>query len=176
MTVEILDREECYQGRAFQVQRVRMRMPNGREPRYDLVIHPGAAVILPVDDAGRILFVRQYRLGAEQELLELPAGTLEDGEPPLECARREVREETGMAAREMVFLGDFYLTPGYSNEHLYIYLARGLYGAALDQDDDEFIDLVPIAAAEAYQMAARGEIRDGKTLAALLLAQSALGQ
>lgn len=171
---KILSRETHYQGKAFDVEKVTFEMSNGKTPTYDLVRHPGAAVVMPIDADGNVLFIRQWRLGAEQDLLELPAGTLEADEPSIECARREVREETGMAAGEITLIGQFYLTPGYSDEYLFIYLARGLTPAPLAQDEDELIDLVPIPLEEAYQMAAKGLIKDGKTLATLFLASTAI--
>ena len=171
---KILSRSKHYEGKAFDVEKVTFEMPNGKQPTYDLVVHPGAAVVMPIDEEGNILFIRQWRLGAENELLELPAGTLEAEEPPIECARREVREETGMAAGEIKLIGQFYLTPGYSNEYLYIFLARDLTPSPLAQDDDELIDLVPIPLEKAYQIAAQGEINDGKTLATLFLASTTI--
>lgn len=167
---KILNRETHYKGSAFDVEKVNFEMPNGKTPSYDLVVHPGAVVILPIDPDGNILFVKQWRLGAEADLLELPAGTLEDGEPPIECASREIREEIGLAAGELKLIGEFYLTPGYSNEYLYIFLARELTPAPLAQDEDELIEVIKIPIEEAYQMAAAGQIKDGKTLASLLLA------
>ena len=171
---KILSREKHYKGKAFDVEKVTFSMPNGKTPTYDLVNHPGAAVVMPVDEEGNVLFIRQWRLGAQRELLELPAGTLEPDEPPIECARREVREETGLAAGELKLIGQFYLTPGYSDEYLYIYLAQELSPAPLRQDEDELIDVVPIPLEEAYQMAAKGLIKDGKTLATLFLASTAI--
>jgi len=168
--IQILNRETCYESKAFDVEKVNFEMPNGKKPTYDLVVHPGAAVVLPIDAEGNILFVKQWRLGAEADLLELPAGTLEAGEPPVECAKREIREEIGLAAATMKLIGEFYLTPGYSNEYLYIFLAQGLSPAPLEQDDDELIEVIKVPVEQAYQMAASGQIRDGKTLASLFLA------
>ena len=168
--INILNRETHYEGKAFNVEKVHFERPNGKQPTYDLVIHPGAAVVLPIDAEGNILFVKQWRLGAESDLLELPAGTLEAGEPPIECARREIREEVGLAAGTLKQIGELFLTPGYSNEYLYIFLAQDLSPAPLAQDDDELIDVIKIPIEQAYQMAASGQIRDGKTLASLFLA------
>jgi len=171
MKFDLLHTEPVYQGRAFGVERVQVRLPNGHESVYDLVRHVGAVTLVPIDDDGRILFVRQYRLGADQVLLELPAGVLDPGEPPAECAAREIREETGNAAREMLPLGTFYMAPGYSSEYMHVFLARGLYPAPLEADDDEFLQVEAVDAAEAYAMVRRGELIDGKSLAALLLAR-----
>jgi ADP-ribose pyrophosphatase len=151
-----------------------MRLPDGRTHDFELVEHNDSVSILPVDGEGNMLFVRQYRLGAQDDLLELPAGVLEKGEDSLEGADREVREETGMAAHKLVPIGQAYLAPGYSTELMYFFLATDLYPAPLEQDADEFLELVKVPVAEAYRMARAGELRDSKTLAALLMAENYL--
>ncbi len=167
----ILNRSVDYRGRAFEVHRLKLLLPDGKTHDFDLVAHRDSISILPVDSEGNLLFVRQYRVGAEAELLELPAGVLEEGEDPLRGAIREVREETGLAAKKVVLLGQAYLAPGYSSELMYFYLATDLYPSPLEQDADEFLSLVKIPAQEAYRMARAGEIHDSKTLAALFLAE-----
>jgi ADP-ribose pyrophosphatase len=127
--------------------------------------------IVPVDPAGNLYFVNQFRIGTGQALLELPAGNLEADEDPETGAGRELREEIGMAAGEIISIGQAYLTPGYSSEFMRFYLASGLSADPLPADADEFITVVPIPVAEAYRRAAAGEIQDGKSLAALLLAR-----
>lgn len=171
MKFDLLHSENVYQGRAFGVERIQVRLPDGRENVYDLVRHRGAVTLVPVDDQGRILFVRQYRLGAGDVMRELPAGVIDDGEQPIACAAREIREETGLAARELIPLGTFYQAPGYSSEYMHVFLARGLYSAPLEADQDEFLQGEAFPTAEVYGMVERGEIIDGKTLAALLLAR-----
>jgi ADP-ribose pyrophosphatase len=165
-----IGRERHYVGRAFDVYRVEIRMPDKQEGLYDLVVHPGAVVILAVDKED-LIFVRQHRIGAGIPLLELPAGVLNKNEPPEDCAFREIREETGMAARSLQKLGAFYSTPGYCTEFQHVFLATGLFDDPLEPDTDEFIELVRIPIDNAYQMALDGEIQDGKTLAAMLLAK-----
>lgn len=171
MKFETLQREIVYQGKAFRVRRDQVRMPDGQAARLDIVEHAGAVTILPLDDQGRIWFVRQYRHPAAQQLLELPAGTLEPGEPPEVCAQREIREETGQAAGEMHKLGEFFLAPGYSTEYMHVYLATHLRPDPLPSDSDEFLSVETQPVAEVLQMVERGEIQDGKTLAALMLAR-----
>ncbi len=174
MSFQLLDEETVYHGRVFDLVRAHFRLPNGKEPTFDLVKHGGAAVILPVDQQGNIWFVRQFRIGAEQELLELPAGLVEKDETPEECVFREIREEIGMAAGHIERLGEFYMVPGYSTEKLYAYLATGLYPSALPTDEDELLSHVSLPIREVYALALSGKIQDGKTLATLLLAQPAL--
>ncbi len=180
----VLRSETVYAGRAFRVQRDQLELPDGRRAWFDVVAHRGAVVILPLDEAGNLFFVRQYRHPAGRELLELPAGTLDEelpagtldeGEAPEDCARREIREETGMAADEFIPLGGFYLAPGYSTEYLHVFLARHLTPSPLAADADEFLSVERLSLSEVLQKIEQGEIQDAKSLAALLLARSYLG-
>ena len=174
MSYELLNRILIYTGRIFKLATHDYRLPDGRSYRYDVIEHPGAITVVPVDKDGSLIFVRQYRVGCESELLEFPAGVLEEDEDPLSCAARELREETGMAAKKLDRLGDFYMVPGYSTEHMHIYLATGLYPAPLPQDRDEFLELVRIPLKRTLEMARGGQFHDGKTLAALLIAEQFL--
>ncbi len=171
MGFTILNRETVYQGRVFDVQKVLMGLPDGRQHEYDLVNHRGAVTLVPVDQEGKIWFVTQFRLGAMEELLELPAGVMEENESAEDSAAREIREEIGMAARELRELGQFYMAPGYSSEYMHVFLASGLFPSALDQDADEFLQIRAIPIKQVYEMARTNQIHDGKTLSALLLAE-----
>ena len=164
-----LKSEIGFQGRAFKVRQDTLELPDGRKTVYDIIDHPGAVTIIPMDDAGNIYFIRQFRPATGEILLELPAGTLEKDEDPQECAAREIQEETGMAARKFTRLGALWLAPGYSSEYLHFYLATDLYESPLQGDDDEYISVEKIAYKNAVAMAKSGEIRDGKSLAGLLL-------
>ncbi|HSN94507.1 MAG TPA: NUDIX hydrolase, partial [Anaerolineaceae bacterium] len=166
----LLSKETILCAHVFDIQKVAVRLPDGRERNYDLVNHADAVTILPVDDDGQVYFVSQYRIGAEKALLELPAGVMESGEDPLLSARRELREEIGMDCQELRLLGGFYMAAGYSNEYMRCYLAQGLFKAPLMQDEDEFLSLCTKSVAESYAMVWNGEIEDSKTLAALLYA------
>lgn len=174
MAYDIEKNEVIFRGRVFNLERLTVRLPDEKLHFFDMVRHPGAVVILPLDDQGQIWFVRQYRLGAMQELLELPAGTLEPGEKPEVCAAREIREETGLAAGKLVKLGEFFMAPGYTSEYLHIYLGTDLHPAPLEGDADEFIHPEAISLEKVKDMVKEGVIRDGKTLATLLLAQNYL--
>jgi ADP-ribose pyrophosphatase len=167
----LIKSEPAYQGRAFSIRKDHVQLPDGRTAQLDIVEHIGSAIIIPVDDQGRVYFVRQYRHAAGMELLELPAGTLEPDEDPMVCAQREVREETGMAAGQIKEIGGFYLAPGYSTEFMRVYLATELTHNPLEADVDEFLSVEIMPVAEAIRKAERGEFPDAKTLAALLLAK-----
>lgn len=158
-----------YRGRAFQVRKDHVRLPTGFVAQLDIVEHVGAVTIVPLDAEGQVWFVRQYRHATGKELLELPAGTVEPGEPPEACAAREIREEIGMRAGTLRKLGEFYLAPGYSTEYMHIYLATGLVPDPLPGDQDEFLSVVRYPLAEVERLVQSGEIQDGKTLAGMYL-------
>jgi ADP-ribose pyrophosphatase len=171
MKFELLKSENTYQGRAFSVRRDHLLTPGGNTVKYDIIEHIGSVSIVPVDEHGMMYFVRQYRHAAQLDLLELPAGTLEPGEPPEEAAAREVREEVGMAAQTLKKIGSFYLAPGYSTELMHVYLATGLTEDPLDPDQDEYLSVEKIPVAEALRLAESGQMQDAKSLAALMLAR-----
>ena len=171
MPFELIKSEPLLQGRAFKIRRDYLKTPDGRETRLEIVEHGGSVVILPVDEQNNLLFVRQYRHAVERDLLELPAGTREEDEPFEACARREIREETGMAAGKLQQVGEFYLAPGYSTEFMAVFVATGLSENPLQADDDEFLQVEKIPLKKALEMAEHGDIPDAKSLAALLLAR-----
>jgi ADP-ribose pyrophosphatase len=167
MSFETIHSEKKYQGKAFHVRQDQVRLPDGQAVRLDIVEHVGAVTLIPVDETGQIWFVRQYRHATRKMLLELPAGTLEPGEHPENCAHRELREETGMACKELLKLGEFYLAPGYSTEFMYIFQATGLYPDPLPGDSDEFLSIEKIPLEQAFRMGITGEIEDAKSLVGL---------
>jgi ADP-ribose pyrophosphatase len=171
MSIEVIERKIIYHGRAFNVRRDEVSLQNQNIAYLDIIEHVGAVTILPLDTEGRIIFIRQYRHAAGEELLELPAGTLDPAELPEICALREIREETGFAAGKLIKIGEFFLAPGYSTEYMHVYLATELHLDPLPGDEDEFITLEPIPIVQAYDMALSGGLKDGKSLAALLLAR-----
>jgi ADP-ribose pyrophosphatase len=175
MEPAILSRKILLQLRPFDVERVHFRLPDGRERDYDLVQHVDAVTILPVDEQGQVHLVRQYRIGAEQEMLELPAGVMDPGEEAEVAARRELREEIGKDCGELLRLGGFFMAAGYSTEYMHVFLALNLKDAPLEQDDDEFLTTVVAPLSEVMKMAQDGRLADGKSLSTLLLARKELG-
>lgn len=171
MPFELLRSEVLMKGRAFTIRRDVLKTPDGRETRFEIVEHGGSVIIIPVDDEGNLLFVRQYRHAAGMDLLELPAGTRDGDEPFEECAAREIREETGMEAGTLKHVGSFYLAPGYSTEYMGVFLATDLKHNPLEADDDEFLSVEKLPIKEALTMAERGDMPDAKSLAALLMAR-----
>ncbi|MCL4268359.1 MAG: NUDIX hydrolase [Anaerolineales bacterium] len=171
MPFELLRSEVLMKGRAFTIRRDYLKTPDGRETRFEIVEHGGSVIIIPVDDEGNLLFVRQYRHAAGMDLLELPAGTRDGDEPFEECAAREIREETGMEAGTLKHVGSFYLAPGYSTEYMGVFLATDLKHNPLEADDDEFLSVEKLPIKEALALAERGEMPDAKSLAALLMAR-----
>jgi ADP-ribose pyrophosphatase len=171
MKFELLKSETTYEGRAFSVRRDDLLTPAGTTVKYDIIQHVGSVIIVPVDDHGQMYFVRQYRHAAQIELLELPAGTLEINEPPIASAAREIREETGMAAKNIREIGSFYLAPGYSTELMHVFLATDLSHDPLDPDADEYLSVEKMTVAEALHQAESGQMLDAKTVAALFLAK-----
>ncbi|RIK31860.1 MAG: ADP-ribose pyrophosphatase [Anaerolineae bacterium] len=171
MSFELLKSVTLMQGRTFRIRRDFLKTPDGRETHFEIVEHGGSVIIIPVDENGNILFVRQYRHAVGINLLELPAGTRDGNEPFDACAAREIREETGMAAGQLVQIGEFYLAPGYSTEFMGIFLATELTHNPLAPDADEILSVEKIPVKQAFELAERGEIPDAKSLAALLLAR-----
>ena len=171
MPFELIKSETLLQGRTFKVRRDYLKTPEGTETKLEIVEHGGSVVVIPIDDEGNMWFVRQYRHAAGTDLLELPAGTRDGNEPFEECAARETREETGMAAGTLKKVGEFYLAPGYSTEFMGVFLATDLHHNPLDPDADEFLSVEKISVKQAIKMAEHGEVPDAKSLAALFLAK-----
>lgn len=165
---EILKSETVYQGRVFKIQHDLIQRPGGPQT-YDTVYHIGAVAMIPIDEHGNILFVRQYRHAARRRLLELPAGTLEESESVEETAQREMREEVGLAPGHLTKLAEFFLAPGYSTERMHIYLAEGLSPEHLPGDEDEELEIERLTLDEALTAIQSGKIEDAKTILGLFL-------
>ncbi len=168
--IEVVSSQQVFAGRAFKVRVDRVSMDGGPLLQWEVVEHTGGVAIVPLDEAGNVLLVRQYRHAVATELLELPAGTVNKGEDPAATAHRELQEEIGMAADHLKLIGEFFLAPGYSSELMRVYIATGLTPASLPADEDEAIQVESVPLADAVQLALNGEIRDAKSVAGLLLA------
>jgi ADP-ribose pyrophosphatase len=168
--IEVVSSKQVFLGRAFSIRVDRVSV-NGKPPmQWEVLEHTGGVAMVPIDEEGQVLMVRQYRHSVATELLELPAGTVHKGEDYAECAGRELQEEAGMAAAKLELIGEFFLAPGYSSELMRVYIATGLTPASLPQDEDEDISVERIPFDEAVRMVINGSIRDAKSVAGLLLA------
>ncbi len=176
MPIKRVSQDTIYSGKIFSIEADLLELPDGRRVRYDLVKHNPSVTILPLDTEGMVYLVNQYRLGAKGELLELPAGVVEDGEDPQVCALREIREEIGLASGKLTFLGKAYLIPGYGDELMYFYLAEELTPDPLRPDPDEFLKIEHLSVNKLFELVDNGEINDSKTLAALTLARRYLSR
>lgn len=155
-------------GAKFQVERHDVITPKGHAHGYDVVVHPGAAVVLPILDDGHIVLERNYRYTVDAYMLELPAGTLEPDEPPEVCAARELTEETGYVAGHLEPLCSFFSSPGFCTELLHVFVATKLRLEQTNHEPGEVIELEPLTHDLALAAIRTGRIRDGKTIAALL--------
>lgn len=156
-----------YRGKIVSVRVDEVETANKRYIK-EVVEHPGAVAIIPILDDGRIIMIKQYRHAAKRELIEVPAGTIEDKEKPEECAYRELVEETGYTAGEIFKIAEFYPAPGYSEEIIHLFIARKLVkGEAKPEMDEEIGGIMAVSLNEAVTMVGRGEIRDAKTICAL---------
>ncbi len=173
-TPEFLDSKKVFSGRVFDVTVDTVREGDKTYVR-EVVHHPGSAVILPLFADGTIALVRQYRHPAVKYLLELPAGTLEDQERPEEGAARELEEELGLVAGRMEKLCEFFVSPGFCEEKMWLYLATELTETSQRLEDDELIEVVCLPISRALQMITEGEIEDAKTIIGLMLAAPRIG-
>lgn len=158
-------------GSRFRVVRVQQPLAAGGFREREVVRHPGAVVLLPLIDDDHLCLIRNYRISIRQTLIELPAGTLEPGEPPIETAARELEEETGYLAQQLQLLHTYYPSPGVLDELMYLYVATGLTPGPARREAGEEIDNLIVSWDEALAMVDRGEIVDSKTLVGLLLYQ-----
>ena len=167
----LIDSTQVYRGHFLDVRRDSIVLPDGKTAHREYIRHPGAVMVVPLLDDGRLLMERQYRYPMARVMLEFPAGKLDAGEEPLVCGQRELLEETGYRAAEWAYAGVLHNAIAYSDEGIHIYFARGLQRGEQKLDDGEFLEIVTHTVDELDRMAASGELTDAKTLIGLLWLQ-----
>ena len=175
MREDILSTETIFDGRIVHLKVHTVQLPDGGTSRREIIHHQGAVAIVAVDEQQHVLLVKQFRLGANRETIEIPAGILEPNEDPLEAVARELREETGYRPVRLESLGGMYVAPGYTTEYIHLYYASGYEKAPLTQDADEFVEPLRIPLTEAVAMVENGEINEGKSMVTLLKIARKLG-
>lgn len=171
------DRKRVFDGLIIHVDHLKALLPNGKSAPREVAVHMGASAVVPVDTAGNVYLVRQFRAPLEKITVEIPAGKLDaPDEDRLEAAKRELREETGFQAEKWTKLTDMATTPGFCTEVISIYLATELRAGETDFDEDEFLGLVKMPLSEAVARIMRGEICDSKTIAGLFMAERTIAK
>jgi ADP-ribose pyrophosphatase len=158
-----------HQGRVFELTTEEITLANGTRVDIDVIRHPGASAIVPIDHDNHVILVKQYRHALGGFIWEIPAGTLNPGEEPIDCARRELAEETGFTPNRLEKLGEITPVPGYSNERIHLFLATGLMESEQNLDQDELLHVHRVRFQDAVEMVYRGDIRDAKTICGLML-------
>lgn len=166
-TAEVHQIETHYQGQLFSFESEDVTLPNGSRTRMAMVRHPGSTAIVPLLDDNTVVMERQYRHAVGKYLLEIPAGTLEPGELPLDCAKRELEEETGFVATRMLELGSVHIIPAYSDEIIHLYIARGLTPSRQKLDQDEILEVECYPFEQTIEMITDGRITDALTVLSL---------
>jgi ADP-ribose pyrophosphatase len=161
-----LKTEHIYSGRIIQVQVDEVELPNGKTSTRELVKHPGAVAVIAITDDNKLVMVEQYRKPLEKVIVEIPAGKLEKGEEPALCARRELEEETGYECESLELVSSFYTSPGFADEIIHVYVAKGLKQKenAAGLDEDEFVNVLEISLEEALEFIKEKRIFDAKTI------------
>lgn len=173
---KLLSSEILYRGKLLRLRLDKVGLPNGRTAAREVVEHPNSVAVIPIDEKrGKLILIAQYRHSAGEVLLEVPAGTMKEGESAEECAKRELREETGYEAGSLKELLGCYLAPGYSTEFIRVFLATNLRYRGQKLESDEQIKLSPMTLEEAIEKVKRGEIKDAKTISSLLFLRLAKG-
>jgi ADP-ribose pyrophosphatase len=163
----VLERRLLRKGRAFDITIEKVAFPSGYTIEMEIIRHPGAAAIVALDSADRVIMLRQYRHAVGDTIWEIPAGTLEPDEAPLACARRELVEESGYTAEKWDYLGAITPVPGYADEIIHLYLATDLTACPSNPDPDEIVQVQPLPLSEVVDKILKGQLQDAKTIAAI---------
>ncbi|MBQ4153054.1 MAG: NUDIX hydrolase [Oscillospiraceae bacterium] len=176
LTEKTLIHQVVFEGKIINMRQDTVLLENEKTATRDVVEHPGGVCVLPLTDAGEIIMVKQFRYPYKEVLLEIPAGKLDKGnEDPLDCGKRELEEETGMTAEEYLSLGKMYPSPGYCDEIIHMYLAKGLHPSKQHLDEDEFLEVYKIPFETVLSEILSGQLTDAKTQIAVLKAARILG-
>ncbi len=163
-----------FKGKILNLRVDEVELPNGRIVEREVVEHRGAVGIVPITSDNEVVLIKQYRYSIDETIWEIPAGLLDEGESPLDCAIRELKEETGFSAKIFIKMAEFYLTPGNSDEYFHLYLAKDLTDGDAELEEDEFLELERVSFKDALKMVDNNEIKDAKTIIGLCLAKKIL--
>jgi ADP-ribose pyrophosphatase len=166
----VIERETVAKGRIVSFDKLKVEFSDGRHSERDVVRHPGGCVIIPMDGDNNIYLVKQFRVAFEKEILELPAGKLDAGEDPMECAKRELKEETGITAGAVSYITSIFPSPGFCNEVIHIFYAKDLKAGNASPDEGEYVQLVKMPLGELLRMVWDGRVNDAKTVVGALIA------
>lgn len=167
--------ETIYDGKVIKLKKDKVMLENGKETYREVVVHPGAVAVVALNDKNEVYLVSQYRYPIGQELLEVPAGKINEGEDPFECGKRELLEETGVIAKKYKSLGEIYTSVGFCDEKIYLFLAQDLSQKEQNLDEDEFVSVKTLPFSVVLDMIYSNDIKDAKTQVAILKVKGVLG-
>jgi ADP-ribose pyrophosphatase len=167
---KLISSKKVFDGKILKLFFDNVKLPNNKIATREKVWHPGAVAIIPITQDNDVILIKQYRYPVEETLIEIPAGKLDKNENPLECAKRELKEEVGAVDGDLIHLSSFYTTPGFSNEYLHLYLAINFNNKQNSPDDDEFLKIIKVPLLECLKWVKEGKIKDAKSIIGILLA------
>lgn len=162
-----INTESLYKGKIIDLEVQEVQLPNGAFSKREIVNHPGAVAVICITEENKMVMVRQYRKALRKSIIEIPAGKLDPGETPENCAKRELEEETGIIAGSLIKCDSFYTSPGFANELVYVFEAEDLSAGKIHTDEDEFVVRIDVTLSEAKDLIKNGEIHDAKTIYAI---------
>ncbi len=163
--------KEIFKGKILKLYFDQVRLPNNKIATREKIEHPGAVAIVPINKENEVILVRQYRYPVDKVLIEIPAGKLDGSEPPIECAKRELKEEVGVEGGNFIHLAQIFTSPGFSSEKMEIYLVQDFEEKENNLDDDEFLNIIKIKLKDCLDMIKKGEINDAKSIIGIMMAR-----